>query len=182
MHPKRQTEFGPRGFTLVEILVVVVIIAVLFTITTLSVDRISEEDEAREDAQRINALLELAGDRAMIEGGEYGLFVSEQGYRFMRYEGDEVGWITPEDRAFRQRAWPGGVSVEMSSEDGRVELESEVDEDEERTPQVLLSATGEMTPFELILRHQDDADGTVLEARMDGRREVRREDEASDLD
>lgn len=182
MQASRPTSAAARGFTLVEILVVVVIIAILFTITTLSVDRISEEDHAREEVQRISALMELAADRAMIEGGEYGLFVSEQGYRFMRYEGRDIGWLTPEDRAFRQRPWPEGVRVEMRSEGATVSLESEVDADEERTPQVLLTATGEMTPFELNLRQADEAEGTVLEARMDGRREVRREGETSDLD
>ncbi len=170
------------GFTLIEILVVVVIIAILFTITTLSMDATDRDDPAREDIERVSALIDLAGDRAIIEGGEYGLHISRDGYRFMQYFGEEGGWITPDDRAFRHRDWPEDVEVELEADGGRVELDSELDEDDEPTPQILLTATGESTPFTLVLRHRDDIDGTVLEARMDGRREIRGEDEMSGLD
>jgi len=158
---------NPRhgGFTLIEILVVIVIIGVLVTVATISVQRLGTHDPAGDERARLNALLGLAADRAMIEGGEYGLHIGRSGYRFLQYR--EEGWSAPDSEEFRFRDWPEELRIHLEVEGRPVDLES-YDEDESM-PHVLLSGTGEMLPFRLTLVNEGEPDGLVLEGLPDGR-------------
>lgn len=153
------------GFTLIEIMVVMVIIAVLVTIVTISTERFGTRNEAAEERDRLHALIGLAADRAVIEGGEYGLHLGREGYRFMHYR--EEGWTSPQGREYRQREWPEHVRVTLEVEGQPVELRSS--EQQEALPQALMTGTGELTPFRLFLRNRDDVYALVLEGEGNGR-------------
>jgi len=153
------------GFTLIEIMVVMVIIAVLVTIVTISTERFGNRDEAAEERERLQALIRLAADRAVIEGGEYGLYMGRDGYRFLHYR--EEGWTAPEGREYRQREWPEHIRVTLEVEGEPVELRSS--EQQEAVPQTMMTGTGELTPFRLFLRNRDDVYALVLEGEGNGR-------------
>ncbi|MCP1726872.1 general secretion pathway protein H [Natronospira proteinivora] len=157
--------FAGRGFTLIEIMVVIVIIGVLVTIATLSINRLGEDDQAAEERSRLYALIGLAADRAMIEGGEYGLYIGRSGYRFLQYR--DEGWAVPSGSEFRHREWPDGLQVHLEVEGRGVDMESFSEEDSR--PQVYLTGTGEMMPFRLYLTNEGDMDGLVLEGLPSGR-------------
>ncbi|MDQ2069250.1 type II secretion system minor pseudopilin GspH [Natronospira bacteriovora] len=163
--PTRPARQAVSGFTLIEIMVVMVIIGVIITIATLSTDRLGQQDEAAESRERLHALIRLAADRAMIEGGEYGLRLDREGYHFLQYR--EEGWISPEGREYRQRQWPDSIRVTLEIEGQPSELRGP--EQEQALPQVLMTGTGEMTPFRVFLRHRDDTFALVLEGQGNGR-------------
>ena len=68
-----QCEFTQRGFTLIELLVVIVIVAILFTYTTLAIRGNSPEDAIKEEAHRLERLIELALEESILRGEEYGI-------------------------------------------------------------------------------------------------------------
>ncbi len=57
-----------RGFTLLEVTVVVFIVGVLVTLAVLSVSGRVRSDQVELEARRIGELIRLAGERAIIYG------------------------------------------------------------------------------------------------------------------
>ena len=103
---------GPRaaGFTLIEILVVVVLIAIAATLVTV---KLQPDDRAllKEEATRLAAVLTQARDEAVITGSGIGWRGSTNGYQFFR-RNDERQWIAIEkDEVFHPRSLPQDVSL-----------------------------------------------------------------------
>ncbi|WP_422060390.1 GspH/FimT family pseudopilin [Sphingopyxis sp.] len=98
---------SPRGngFTLVELMVVLAIMALAATIVALTIP--GEEPTVRSEADRLAARLAAARDVAVIEGRSVSVNLAPSGYGFERRIGG--AWQPLPGRAFAQRNWPGGV-------------------------------------------------------------------------
>lgn len=96
------------GFTLIEILVVMVVIAVLSTMLVFAASP-SDATKARSEARRLAALLELAIAEARASGQSIAWSPVPGGYAFFR-RGDDGEWVDfSDDSAYRRRALPDGV-------------------------------------------------------------------------
>ena len=96
------------GFTLIEILVVMVVIAVLSTMLVFAASP-SDATKARSEARRLAALLELAIAEARASGQSIAWSPVPGGYAFFR-KGEDGGWVDfADDSAYRRRALPDGV-------------------------------------------------------------------------
>ena len=94
-----------RGFTLVELMVVLAIMALAATAVVLTIP--GEERTVRSEADRLAARLAAARDVAVIEGRSVSVSFAPSGYGFeRRIEGN---WQPLPGRAFERRNWPGGV-------------------------------------------------------------------------
>lgn len=100
------------GFTLLEMLVVLVIVGLLVAVVTLAPSRNRRTDLA-EEAQRLANLLESAGDEAQVRSIPIAWQTVGGGYRFVqRTEGGT--WVPMTDDLYRARRWGAevtGVSV-----------------------------------------------------------------------
>lgn len=138
-----------RGFSLLELLVVIVIISILFTFTTLAIRGTSPEELIQTEAQRLDRLLQLALEEAILKGQEYGLEFSPNSYRFLIYY--EYTWQPLEgDKLLRERELPENMEFELEIEqiDVLIEEAKDPDDEDEETPdpQVFLLSSGEITP------------------------------------
>jgi general secretion pathway protein H len=95
-----------RGFTLVELMVVLAILALAATAVVLTMP--GEERSVRDEADRLAARLAAARDVAVIEGRGVAVHFAPSGYGFERRV--EGAWQPLPGRAFAQRAWPRGVT------------------------------------------------------------------------
>ena len=162
-----------RGFTLIEVLVVLVLIGI---ITALAVARIGmQDDRAEQAAKQLAGVLEIASRRAVIEARELGLVFDSKGYRFVVL-GDD-GWQSEElsDRSLSARTLDDSLSLDIE----RDELPGsrrpgddtgDSDDDADTEPQVLILSSGEITPFRAVIRPRDgDATTWTVRATFDGR-------------
>ncbi len=154
------------GFTLLELLVVVVIVAILFTYTTLAIRTDSPADTIKKEALRMERLVQLAVEESILRGEEYGIEIYLDGYRFLRF--NENQWLPlSNDKILRQRELPPDMELEMLLEDTEIvinlktdaiadqsiDLDLNAEDDENKKvikPQIFLLSSGEITPeFEL---------------------------------
>lgn len=180
-----------RGFSLIEILVVVFIVGVVASIALLSVGLAGDDRELDTEARRFAALMQLAQDEAVLQGREFGLEVMQDGYRFVEYDPFVSQWAELfGDDIFRQRSLPEGTGFELYLEGQRIALEPEparIDEpDDDRgrpvasyEPHVFVLSSGDTSPFELrILRPATDDVVTIRREPL-GAVEIVAEDEGA---
>ena len=106
------------GFTLIEILVAMAIISVLSVVLVLAAAP-GEATQARTEARRLAALLELALGEARANGQSIAWSPSPDGYAFLR-KGEDGEWQGfPADSPYRRRSLPAGVSL------GAVQLDAQ---------------------------------------------------------
>ena len=153
-----------RGFSLIEILVVIVIVGVTTGLVVLSV-RSSGEREVENAARRAQALVRLACERAMVGGRDIGFTVVRDGLRFGYFEIE--GWRPlAEDASDELRARPLGRDLALMAQREGVELP--LPEEPEREPAFACLSSGELTPFVLRIDRPDASQPWELEGHLDG--------------
>jgi general secretion pathway protein H len=116
---------GRRGFTLLELLVVLMLIAVLTSVISLSAAP-DPRQALTEQAQRLGLLLTLASDEARLRQQPISWEGDLHGYRFVNEAGGERQ-LLGEDDLLHERDWPHPLTRLAISRDGQ-------------TPQALLGA------------------------------------------
>jgi len=163
-----------NGFTLIEIMVVMVLIGVILTFATLSIGDGGLERKLEQEAQRLASLLTLASQESIMQSKEMGVFFDRQGYYF--YVLGEQQWhaLTDPDDIFRPRILPPEIQTEIRLEGEPIRL----NEATTNAPQVLLLSSGEVTPFDILFTAETDETLRYrLTATALGKISVQREDE-----
>lgn len=140
------------GFTLIEVMVVLVIISIVIGVITLNVNH--RQDDVAEAVRRLGAIVRLASEEAVLRSRELALQVDPDGYRFLELGKD--GFVPLQgDEVLRQRLLPEGLELSLSLEGEPVPIvaEEEADGKEGQRPaRIFLLSSGEVTPFELRLQ------------------------------
>lgn len=179
------------GFTLLELLVVIMIIALISGSALLSLGRLGSGGEAEDTARRIAALLRLGSDESVLNAREIGLYLDRSEYRFLVYQGGV--WLPVEnDKLFQPHSIPAGLELELAQHGESLRLPAPPDEEDEAEsggadngqdggsaenaagesqqpeesdghppPQILLLSSGEISPFELYVSSGTDEDAAV---------------------
>lgn len=139
------------GFTLLELMVVLVLIGIIFGFAVLSLggDKLAEAME--QETRRLVMLISLANDEAIIRGDEIAIYFTDTGYSFLVLE--PAGWAPApdEDRLLKEYKLPHGVQLSIEVEGEAPELVPP-DENNSLSPQVFILSSGEMTPFSATFR------------------------------
>ena len=181
------------GFTLLELLVVVFIIGVLATMLTLSVGVTGGDRELEREIDRLNALLRLASDEAVMQGQEIGLRFYPRLYEFSILDAEEESWVVlSDDELLAPRELSDDMMMELEIDGREVVLKDPVekisiaddadkdddtnsDKDEYR-PQIFIFSSGDVTPFEFRLRRRFQNEGLHISVAADGTTELKQDE------
>lgn len=172
------------GFTLIEILVVLVIISIVISFAVLSIGTIGRDGAMDEETRRIEGLLGLLQERAVLEGRDFGLLIEPTTYQFVVYQTRRDRWENFDvEREFRRRELPKGLSFELTLDSRVVVLNTKserVKSDAPLTaPQLIIAASGEGTPFRLMLLRQGSPNKAAVVADTLGKITVETSDSAA---
>ena len=138
-----------RGFTLIEILVVVAIGAVLVGLVVLRMGDWRGQADPERQLERLAALIQAQCEQAMFQSRPRGLRITEEGYDF--WQSASEGWvILSGDGINRPRSWQGNVDLTLDVTGYRSRLS-----DEPEAPQIWCDPLGELTLFTLGLEGGD---------------------------
>jgi len=154
-----------RGFTLIEVMLVVLLIGLASTIVLMTVDDSGQKKLVKREGQKLAALAGIALDKAVLSGRDFGMVFNRDKYHFV--ELIEQRWQPAQDDVLKEQKFK---NIAMSAEiDGfkwlpdqkdysssalfsEREIDEELDEKEKpHIPQLLILSSGEMTPFRLTL-------------------------------
>jgi general secretion pathway protein H len=133
-----------RGFTLIEMMVVVVIIGILVGTITFGLAGRDREEKLRTEAERLALLIEMARSEAVQRNEEWGLAIGPADYRFFTFDATRQRWVEQKGQPFHARTVADMalvVHVDAMSIPG-VKPAQDV-------PSIIMFSSGEQTPFEV---------------------------------
>jgi general secretion pathway protein H len=102
------------GFTLLEILVVVLIIGIVTAGMLLSMSFAGKDTDLQTESKRLLSLMDYAREQAELQTRDYGIFFGEHGYEFVVYDVRTGAWRRVfEDDALRERKLPDGLDFKL---------------------------------------------------------------------
>ena len=135
------------GFTLIEILVVVLIIGLVSAGVLLSLTLTGRDRELEKESDRLFALFSYAREQAELQTREFGVLFQDDGYEFLTYDPRRAVWRNVfEDDALSARKLPDGLGVKLVIEARPVVLTRPKDA-KDKTPQVMIFSNGDLTSF-----------------------------------
>ncbi|MDH5183113.1 MAG: type II secretion system minor pseudopilin GspH [Gammaproteobacteria bacterium] len=142
------------GFSLLEIMVVLVIIGGLFSFAIISMQRGDIHASMVEEVKRVTAYLEAAQEEAVLKNLELAMRFEYDSYSFLQLQ--QGKWeVIEEDRVFKKYTLPKKMRFYVEVLDGSTPM---ADDKSVSEAMVLILSSGEVSPFELSV------------AAMDGRR------------
>jgi general secretion pathway protein H len=150
------------GFTLIEILVVVVIIGLIAAGMLLSVSLTGRDHDLERESDRLLALFTYAREQAELQTREYGVLFADDGYEFVTYDARRDAWRSvSEDDALAARKLPDGLGFKLTVEARPVVLTRPADAPDKK-PQVMIFSNGDLTSFTATLQRDNGVRSVTL--------------------
>ncbi len=135
-----------KGFTLIELMVVVAVIGVVMGSVVLSIGDGGRSDRLEIETKRMSALIKLLSDEAILKNKEYAVVVAETEYDFQELDKNEKWKPLTGDPVFHKRTMIEGSKIEMVLEDFDVDFGAQKKDEDIK---IFILSSGEMSPFEI---------------------------------
>ena len=168
-----------NGFTLIEVMLVMVIIGLIVSAIVPNITRDSVADVLEEKTRLFQQRFYLASEYALLNNIELGLYVEENTYQFLGFDG--VRWVpVPDVEGFTSEIFDEPFFISLELDDLPVDeqmmldnsayeeyadeqgVDEEEGEEEPVYPQIYILSGGDITPFKLTLGYDDDFDTPVM--------------------
>ncbi|HVY23823.1 MAG TPA: type II secretion system minor pseudopilin GspH [Steroidobacteraceae bacterium] len=175
---------SPSGFTLLELLVVIVIVGIMVALASVSINVLGRDNQVEDQAKRLNAVIGQVREESEMQARDVGLFIERDGYLFMRYNylaqswyeisDDEMLAYHPLPKGLQNRLWLEGREVILKSHDENTKAATHALEGssasaaatgsnadaaatlqkDPRVPQIAILSSGDISPFELRIERE----------------------------
>lgn len=149
-----KSDQASAGFTLIEILVVLLIVTVMAGVTIARFPAIVNTADLDEESRRLELLFDMARNEALLDSVEYGFQLKGNGYEFLRYDDATQDWVAA-DSPYHRRTLAEGLELKLKAASSQFLGESS------NLPTVLILSSGESTPFDLELSVSGQAPRTL---------------------
>ena len=181
----RPREYASAGFTLLELLLVMTIIAILAGAVVVNFGNVGGSQRVRAEAERLALAIEMGRGEALRRNAMWGLSVGESSYDFKEYHYRSGDWLSIDRRPFSTHTADEGIAfaIHMRTDgvsfgdlanlaSGRKDEEQEALEEEDNAPPIDIAILpgGELTPFDVAVSSEGAAPWAV---RSDGIQAVR---------
>ncbi|MFC7780596.1 type II secretion system minor pseudopilin GspH [Legionella taurinensis] len=129
-----------RGFTLIEILVVIVITGIILSVTLLAFGDFGAGRKAVVSAEHFASYVKLVQHRAILEVNTLGININRNGYETFRFEQGLRWQPMPKNSLFHWQAFPKHVVVSLKA----------AIRNRDNRPDIVINPSGDMSPFELV--------------------------------
>jgi len=163
-----------RGFTLLEVLVVLAIIGGLMSMATFTASSNPALDETKQFARQLTVLLEAYREDAVFQNVDFGVAMDVQELLLLSYldinSQEAQAKTTEELQKIAKNPWqahgegtlkssleaPESIEITLYVEEEEVDFAELVDDKVGPKPALLFLSSDEYTPFKLELSHQTD--------------------------
>lgn len=154
-----------KGFTLIEILVVLFIISIVSSAALLSIGR-NENRHIETFANELAQAMTLAEEQAMLQPTVLGLSLKEHSFQFSSFqltaEAKKNVWTPLQDALLGQHTIPNDIQVDVEVSGNRAAAEDKT------TPQIIISTNGDLTPFTIYIGKKGEKPRYAIRGDADG--------------
>ncbi len=153
------------GYTLIEILVVLLIISIVSSVALLSIHR-NENKEIEIFANNIAQTIQLASEQAMLQPMILGLALDNRGFYFSRLQINPQGeedWLLMKDSILSRQSVPSNIEVRMDIAGSRWFAAKD-----EKNPPIIISTNGDFTPFTIYIGKKGEKPKYAISGKANG--------------
>lgn len=159
-----------KGFTLIEVMLVVVLVGLMVSAVQFTFQNNQSEQLLEKESLRFLGTFDIAAEYGMLNNVELGLFIEENTYQFLGYDG--IKWTPlPNNESLSTKTLPDGMEILLTLDDLPIEepplfdlntFMSDEDDNEIKgskkslNPQVLILSGGDISPFSLTFYMEDE--------------------------
>lgn len=167
-----------KGFTLLELMLVLALMGFLFSSITLPDISQDPYDEVEKEAKKISTLIDMLSEYSVLNNQITGFVIKENEYGFLIFDGEK--WQEIMEPPFTRVELAENFLVELKldglewqeqnmlssvqwiEEEELEELSKDAEPDQFVFPQVFILPSGELSPFELDVSYSDGFDINIL--------------------
>ena len=157
----------PAGFTLIELMVVLVVVGLLISLVGLSVGGGGERRELEEVTRSLYLRIQAASEQAVMTNREIGVRFRDDGYGFVQLDRDQAQWTPLPRGGLTGASMPEWVELELITDGGEADA-LETQEEDQPEPDLVFFSSGESTAFDLYLWWEGADDGSAQLLTSDG--------------
>lgn len=143
------------GFTLIEILVVLIVVGLLASLAVFTMGGSSQQRELENEVRELYLLMQTASEQAVLNNLEMGVRLEEGGYQFVAFQDRNAEWKASGEQIFQPRAFPDWLVATEYIENDAPRLASDEDR---QLPDIVFFSSGETTPFQIEFTVGSDTD------------------------